>query len=37
MLARAARWAWQHHVPPVREERFAVTFRTLRDAKKKGG
>ena len=37
MLARAARWAWQHHVPPVREERFAVTFRTLRDAKKKRG
>jgi alkylated DNA repair dioxygenase AlkB len=33
-LARAARWAWQHHVPPVREERFAVTFRTLRDPKK---
>jgi len=32
VLARAARWAWQHHVPPVREERFAVTFRTVRTA-----
>jgi alkylated DNA repair dioxygenase AlkB len=32
VLARAARWAWQHHVPPVRAERFAVTFRTLRAA-----
>lgn len=30
VLARAARWAWQHHVPAVTEERFAVTFRTLR-------
>lgn len=30
VLARAARWDWQHHVPPVRAERYAVTFRTLR-------
>jgi alkylated DNA repair dioxygenase AlkB len=30
VLARAARWAWQHHIPPVRAERYAVTFRTLR-------
>jgi alkylated DNA repair dioxygenase AlkB len=29
VLAGAARWAWQHHVPPVPEERFAVTFRTM--------
>jgi alkylated DNA repair dioxygenase AlkB len=29
VLARAARWSWQHHVPPVRAERYAVTFRTL--------
>jgi alkylated DNA repair dioxygenase AlkB len=34
VLARAARWAWQHHVPPVREERFAITFRTLRRAER---
>jgi alkylated DNA repair protein (DNA oxidative demethylase) len=32
VLARAARWAWQHHVPPVPAERWAVTFRTLRGA-----
>lgn len=30
VIARAARWRWQHHVPPVRAERWAVTFRTLR-------
>jgi DNA oxidative demethylase len=29
VLSGAARWDWQHHVPPVREERFAITFRTL--------
>lgn len=32
VLRGAARWAWQHHVPPVRAERYAVTFRTLRPA-----
>jgi DNA oxidative demethylase len=32
VLARAARWAWQHHVPPVPAERFAITFRTVRSA-----
>ena len=31
VLARAARWGWQHHVPPLRAERYAVTFRTLRE------
>jgi alkylated DNA repair dioxygenase AlkB len=30
VLARAARWRWQHHVPPVGAERIAVAFRTLR-------
>lgn len=30
LLAGAARWAWQHHVPPVPAERYAITFRTLR-------
>ena len=24
-----ARWSWQHHIPPVKEERYSVTFRTL--------
>jgi alkylated DNA repair dioxygenase AlkB len=31
VLSGEARWEWQHHVPPVREERFAVTFRTVRE------
>ena len=30
VLAGAARAAWQHSVPPVREERWSVTFRQLR-------
>jgi alkylated DNA repair dioxygenase AlkB len=33
VLARAARWRWQHHVPPVRAERIVVTFRTLREGR----
>ncbi|ABC81785.1 alpha-ketoglutarate-dependent dioxygenase AlkB [Anaeromyxobacter dehalogenans] len=32
LLAGAARWRWQHAIPPVRSERWSVTFRTLRDA-----
>jgi alkylated DNA repair dioxygenase AlkB len=31
VLSGDARWSWQHQVPPVREERFAVTFRTVRE------
>jgi alkylated DNA repair dioxygenase AlkB len=31
VLSGPARWEWQHHVPPVREERLAVTFRTVRE------
>jgi alkylated DNA repair protein (DNA oxidative demethylase) len=30
VLAGAARSAWQHSVPPVRDERWSVTFRQLR-------
>jgi DNA oxidative demethylase len=30
VLAGAARSAWQHSVPPVKAERFSVTFRTVR-------
>ena len=38
VLARAARWGWQHRVPPVRAERYAVTFRTMRgDARAQAG
>lgn len=30
VLTGAARWSWQHSIPPVPEERFSITFRTLR-------
>jgi alkylated DNA repair dioxygenase AlkB len=30
LLAGSARWQWQHHIPPVKELRYAVTFRTVR-------
>jgi alkylated DNA repair dioxygenase AlkB len=30
VLAGAARWQWQHSITPGREERYSVTFRTLR-------
>jgi alkylated DNA repair dioxygenase AlkB len=33
LLAGAARWAWQHHLPPVKAERWSVTFRTMRAAR----
>jgi alkylated DNA repair dioxygenase AlkB len=28
VLAGAARWEWEHHVPPVKELRYSITFRT---------
>jgi alkylated DNA repair dioxygenase AlkB len=31
VLTGAARWQWQHSIPPTRERRYSVTFRTLRD------
>jgi alkylated DNA repair dioxygenase AlkB len=31
-LERAARWAWQHCVPPVKAQRWSITFRTPRAA-----
>ena len=31
ILTGAARWAWQHSIPPVAEERWSVTFRQLAD------
>jgi DNA oxidative demethylase len=31
VLAAAARTAWQHSVPPTRELRYSITFRTLRE------
>ena len=24
------RWRWQHHIPPTRELRYSITFRTLK-------
>jgi hypothetical protein len=30
LLDGAARWQWQHAIHPGREERYSVTFRTLR-------
>ena len=32
VLAGKARTSWQHSIPPVPEERYSVTFRTLRTA-----
>lgn len=29
VLAGAARWQWQHSIPPVRELRYSVTFRAV--------
>ena len=30
VLAGQARWSWQHSIPPVKEHRYSITFRTLR-------
>jgi len=30
VLAGKARWSWQHSIPPVKEDRYSITFRTLR-------
>jgi len=29
VLTGAARWTWQHSIPPVTEERWSITFRQL--------
>jgi alkylated DNA repair dioxygenase AlkB len=31
ILRDQARWAWQHHVPPTKELRYSITFRTASD------
>ena len=36
VLRDDARWRWQHHVPPTKELRYSITFRTLR-AESSGG
>src|SRR3954451_82324 len=30
VLDGAARWSWQHSIPPAKEPRYSITFRTLR-------
>ena len=30
VLAGDARWRWEHHVPPAKELRYSITFRSLR-------
>lgn len=30
VLAGESRWKWEHHVPPAKELRYSVTFRSLR-------
>jgi DNA oxidative demethylase len=30
VLAGKARTSWQHSIPPVKEDRYSITFRTLR-------
>jgi alkylated DNA repair dioxygenase AlkB len=32
VLSGPARTQWQHHIPPVTEERWSMTFRILRHA-----
>jgi len=34
VLAGEARQSWQHTIPPVRELRYSITFRTVRDPKR---
>jgi DNA oxidative demethylase len=30
VLAGVARWSWEHSIPPTKELRYSITFRTLR-------
>jgi alkylated DNA repair dioxygenase AlkB len=32
LLAGEARFAWQHSIPPAKELRYSITFRTLKEA-----
>jgi len=32
VLQGEIRWRWQHHIPPTKELRYSVTFRTLQPA-----
>lgn len=28
-MTGVARWNWEHHIPPMKEERYSLTFRTM--------
>lgn len=32
VLQGPVRWAWQHSIPPTKEERYSITFRSLRES-----
>ena len=36
VLDGAARWQWQHSIPPARTERYSVTYRSLRRSPRTG-
>lgn len=31
ILQGEARWHWQHHIPPVKHDRYSITMRTLKE------
>ena len=35
VLREAARWRWQHQIPPTSEHRYSITFRTLANRTKR--
>ncbi len=35
ILAGAARWRWQHSIPPTSSLRYSVTFRTVKDGERR--
>ncbi len=38
VLSGAARWSWQHSIPSTPQERYSITFRTVRErARARGG
>jgi alkylated DNA repair dioxygenase AlkB len=37
VLRGSVRWAWQHSIPPTKEERYSVTFRSLREERPASG
>jgi alkylated DNA repair dioxygenase AlkB len=34
VLAGTARSAWEHHIPPTKELRYSLTFRTIRESRR---